>query len=150
MSDKPKRRWYQFSLKGLLTIVTLTAIGSAWWKHRSVCLKQVRVHAERNAAAAKKMSPFGTKPAATIRFPAGYMSDFSERVEGGGTGDYSYSMQSSPTSSGYNRWFITVESGELPDAKKRIQTELDHEAKLADQYSHAIWHPWERLWIREG
>ena len=38
MSEKPKRRWYQFSLRALLVLMTLSALMLCWWNHRSFCL----------------------------------------------------------------------------------------------------------------
>ena len=50
VNDKPKRRWYQFSLGALLLSVTVTAIvigsGRAWLKHRDFCLKRADEYAE--------------------------------------------------------------------------------------------------------
>jgi hypothetical protein len=66
-----------------------------------------------------------------------------------GSDSCSYHLESARTSSGHDRWFLTLESGELPEAEQRIQKELMHEAELADQYFHALWRPWERLWIEE-
>jgi hypothetical protein len=34
VSDKPKRRWYQFSLRFLLVLTLLVGIGCAWWHHQ--------------------------------------------------------------------------------------------------------------------
>lgn len=62
---------------------------------------------------------------------------------------YAYNVNSAPTTSGYDRWTLTLESGKLPDAQQRIQTAMNHEADLANQYFHALWRPWERLWIKE-
>ena len=144
MSAKPKRRWYQFSLRMLLAALTLAAVGAAWWKHRNVCLEQCRFHAQRNAACAKRM--FGGDK--DNEFENDGWMGLTATISNG-SDRYSYNLQSSPTSSGHDRWFLTVQSGELPDAEQRIQTELTHEAELADRYFHAIWRPWERLWIDE-
>ena len=38
MSEKAQRHWYQFSLKTMLVVVTLVALGAAWWNHRNFCL----------------------------------------------------------------------------------------------------------------
>ena|SRR5258706_10511417 len=149
MSDKPKRRWYQFSLRMLLAAVTLAAVGSAWWKHRNVCLEQCRFHAQRNAACANRM--FGGNKDSELKND-GWIDlgpQFLTASFINGSDNYSYNLQHSPTSSGYDTWFLTVESGKLPAAEQRIQTELTHEAELADQYFHAIWRPWERFWIDE-
>ena len=147
MSKKPRRRWYQFSLRMLLAALTLAAIGSAWWKHRSDCLERCHLHAERNADCAKRM--FG--PYSELRDDV-WMDlgpAFLTATISNGSDSYSYHLQTAPTSSGYDRWFLTVESGKLPEAEQRIQKELIHEGELADRYFHALWRPWERLWIEE-
>ena len=150
MPPKPKRRWFQFSLRMLLAGVTLAAMGAGWWKHRSDCLQQVQVHAQRNAGCAKKMygdfeddglSDVWVDPFGPLSFTATITS---------GTESYTYHVESLPSRSGYDRWSLTLEHGKLPAAEERIQTELNHEAELADQYFHALWRPWERLWIKEG
>src|SRR6478609_2019595 len=35
MDTKPKRRWYQFSLRTMFVVVTLACIGFGWWVQRS-------------------------------------------------------------------------------------------------------------------
>jgi hypothetical protein len=40
MDAKPKRRWYQFSLRALLVLITLCALSLCWWNHRSFCLRR--------------------------------------------------------------------------------------------------------------
>lgn len=134
----------------LLAAVTLAAVGSAWWKHRSVCLEKVQFHAERNDACAKTM--FGKSESDGI-IKDGWFdlgpSFLTAAIINGEEGSCSYHMQKSRTRSGYDLWVLTVEYGKLPDAENRIQAELDRESDLADQYLHAIWRPWEIFWIDE-
>ena len=40
MDPKPKRRWYQFSLRAVLVLITLCALTLCWWNHRSFCLRR--------------------------------------------------------------------------------------------------------------
>lgn len=145
MTAPPKRRWFQFSLRMLLGVLTLAAMGAGWWKHRSDCLEQVHVHAQRNAACAQKMCR---------DFPANNWIDLERAsfkvTRSSDEENYAYHVESVPSSSGYDLWSLTLESGKLPDAEQRIQTELNREAELAEQYFHALWRPWERLWIKEG
>src|SRR5258706_13041901 len=49
VSDKPKRRWYQFSVSSLLLVVTLSAITTGFGfclKHRPFCFKMRAEYAE--------------------------------------------------------------------------------------------------------
>lgn len=149
MLPKPQRRWFQFSLRMLLAALTLAAIGSGWWKHRSDCLEQVQVHAQRNAACARKMFENLKDQGQT----GGWIDVGPPYLTAAildGQESCAYHVECVPTSSGYDRWSLTLESGKLPEAEQRIQTELNHEAELAEQYFHALWRPWERLWIKEG
>jgi hypothetical protein len=41
-STKPKRRWYQFSLKSLLVLMAIAAIAIAWYTHRQRILNGER------------------------------------------------------------------------------------------------------------
>jgi hypothetical protein len=147
VTTTPKRRWYQFSLRMLLVAVTLAAIGSGWWNHRSVCLEQCRIHAERNAACAKKLfgGPFSTDTKDDGWEIWGMVASCS-----GSNEDWRYTLKSAKTSNGYDRWVISVESGKLPAAEDQIKAEMDCEGEKADEYFHAIWRPWERLWIDES
>lgn len=146
MTAKPKFRWYQFSLKSLLFAMTLVAIGSAWWSHRSFCLEQFRIHADRNGACARKVhdgiiteSDF-TKNDGVIGL--GYSG------AGDGSNGWGYLLEVSPTSSGYRRWKVTL-SETPPVSEQQNKAEMDREAELADQYFHALWRPWERLGIND-
>ena len=48
MSDKPKRRWYQLSLRMLLAIPMLVGLGiSVWMSNRQFCFEQAEVHQRR-------------------------------------------------------------------------------------------------------
>jgi hypothetical protein len=38
MEDKPKRRWYQFSLRTLLIVVTLVCVVAAGWPYNAAML----------------------------------------------------------------------------------------------------------------
>lgn len=150
MTSPAKRRWFQFSLRMLLAAVTLAAMGAGWWKHRSDCLELVQVHAQRNAACAKKMhGNFDDNGPGVILVDAFGPISLTTTISNGNE-SCSYNVNSTPSSSGYDRWSLTLESGKLPDEEQRIQTELNREAELADQYFHALWRPWERLWINEG
>ena len=42
MNDKPKRRWYQFSLRGLMCLMLVIGIGLGWWNYRHN--NQIRRH----------------------------------------------------------------------------------------------------------
>ena len=47
MSDKSKHRWYQYSLRTLLAVMSLAAFAAAlvpWWRHRSRCLDRANHH----------------------------------------------------------------------------------------------------------
>lgn len=45
MNAKPKRRWYQFSLRALLIFMTFTgAAMPVWWNHRCYCENQADRH----------------------------------------------------------------------------------------------------------
>jgi len=33
MTDKPKRRWYQYSLRSMLVLTTLVAIACSWYAY---------------------------------------------------------------------------------------------------------------------
>jgi hypothetical protein len=142
VTDSRNRRWYQFSLRMLLAIVTVSALGMAWWRHRSDCLARARFHAERNVALAREI--LGVDVAEQL-YGVTYINAFINY--GGG---YTYSVMPRQTISGYEMVVLTVDSGTLPDKEKRLQAELAREAELSDQYYHAIWRPWERLWIDEA
>ena len=50
MTDKPKRRWYQFSLRMLLAIPLLVGVTIGLWGwHRDYCLHQAEIHSQRFA-----------------------------------------------------------------------------------------------------
>jgi hypothetical protein len=57
ITTSPKRHWYQFSLKALLVIVTLTCVGMGWLAYER---NEVRRH-EAAIAAIKKLRG-GLKP----------------------------------------------------------------------------------------
>jgi len=40
VSDTPKRRWYQFSLRFMLALMAFAAVAASWWNHRYYCLLQ--------------------------------------------------------------------------------------------------------------
>ena len=42
MNDKPRRRWYQFSLKTLLALVIILAAASGWYGNRLRLIEQER------------------------------------------------------------------------------------------------------------
>ena len=45
MSNKPKRRWYQFSLRTLLIFMTFIGVATrVWWNHRCYCENQAARH----------------------------------------------------------------------------------------------------------
>ena len=51
MSERPKRRWYQFSLRTLVIAIPLIGFGApAWWQHRSDCLARMEYHQEQARA----------------------------------------------------------------------------------------------------
>ena len=140
MSATSKPRWYQFSLRMLLAIMTLSSLGMAWWNHRRDCLQRARFHAEQNVSRAREIWGF----------------DFANSLYGmtyihrGGDPNYSYSLMPRQTISGYGMVVLIVKSGKLPDKEKRLQAELTGEAEMSDQYFHAIWRPWERFLIDEA
>ena len=106
MSDKPKRRWYQFSLKTLLVVVTVVAgvlgAGLALQSHQHFCWSRA-VH---------------------------YID---ESVDDGTL----------------DRVFWKANDPRLT-AEQRAAVRLDEfNIRLANQWDHAQWYPWERLWIDE-
>ncbi|MFN0021390.1 MAG: hypothetical protein ACKVP0_24330 [Pirellulaceae bacterium] len=139
----PKRRWFQFNLRTLFVVLTLFCVGSAWWNHRSFCLEQIRFHADRNESCARRVF-HGIVAKDDLTSVEGVVSF------GGSTDGWGYLLQVSPTSSGYRRWTVTLEADKTPPiSEQQIKTEMDREAELADQYFHALWRPWERLWIED-
>ena len=44
MSDTPKLRWYQFSLRTLMVAAAVVALAATWWNHRNYCLTRAREH----------------------------------------------------------------------------------------------------------
>ena len=88
VNDKPKRRWFQFSLRTAFFAFPAIAFGaSAWWQHRSDCLARMEYHEEQ--ARALRFSAFvgetdrkygGT--AASLKAIEGYRTEaiFHERV----------------------------------------------------------------------
>jgi hypothetical protein len=139
MTDSRNRRWYQFSLRMLLAIVTVSALGLAWWRHRSDCLERSRFHAEQNLARAREISGVEVADRPT------YLGKFGCRDS-----DTTYFLAHEHTTSGFYVVVLDVSHGKLPEREERLQTELTREAELVDQYYHAIWRPWERLWIDEA
>ena len=48
VSEKPKHRWYQFSLRMLLVIPLLVGVSIGFWGyHREYCLHQAEIHSQR-------------------------------------------------------------------------------------------------------
>jgi hypothetical protein len=104
VSDKPKRRWFQFSLGALLTLMTLFCLGmAAWLNHRAFCLSQ----SER------------FRPRSDGILIGGYM------VPGG-------------TKADHDAWKRRM------DERSKLK---ERQRQTAAAYRHAIWYPWERLWI---
>ncbi len=96
MNAKPKRRWYQFSLGALLTLVTLCCLVlPAWQSHRAFCLSQ-----------SERFRPL------------------SDRIE------------------------LIILGGYEPEEAFQHRMELEErQRQTAAAYRHALWYPWERLWI---
>ena len=139
MTDSRNRRWYQFSLRMLLAIVTVSALGLAWWRHRSDCLERSRFHAEQNLALAKEILKLGQLHGILYAF----RRYDSEAI-------CSLTVMPRESSSGCPMVVFTIHSGNLSDKDKERHAEMTREAELSDQYYHAIWRPWERLWIDES
>src|SRR5436190_4369386 len=107
LTDSINRRWYQFSLLMLLAVMTLSALGMAWWKHRSDCLQRARFHAERNVARAREI--LGVDVAEQL-YGVTYINAFMHYG-----GHYTYSVMPRQTLSGHEMVVLTVDSGKLPD-----------------------------------
>ena len=96
VSEKPKHRWYQFSLGALLTLMTLFCLGLAeWLNHRAFCLSQ-----------SQRFRPW------------------SDRFDG--------------------ILWSSYEPQEVWERKLELE---ERQRQTAAAYRHAIWYPWERLWI---
>jgi hypothetical protein len=52
MSEKPKRRWFQFSLRAMLVCVTLGAVGLGWYMYR---WRQQQAEQRKAAAAVREL-----------------------------------------------------------------------------------------------
>jgi hypothetical protein len=138
VSDKPKRRWFQFSLRTMFIVITISAAGGAWWNHRDFCLKKCRFHSGQHLTFAD------------IFIPQNEDSDCWD-------GEWEFLEDGRPVvsrvncsyaPSGFKRLTLTVKQGVLPEFEQEIKSRMDREATLADQYFHAIWRPWERLWVK--
>ena len=49
MSEKPKRRWYSFSIRDMMLVTAIAAVGVAWWLDHRYLAPDAQVTREQKA-----------------------------------------------------------------------------------------------------
>ena len=118
VSDKPKRRWYQFSLRTLLLAMTFAGIvfGTVlpWRVHRQFCLSRAELHRS-------KLLDYQGED---VQFVSGLL--------------------------GTDEEVLALLSAQMKAKYERLKKQDESHKALASAYEHAVWFPWERLWIDDS
>jgi hypothetical protein len=120
MNEKPKHRWYQFSLKTLVLAPAFVGIVLGtflpWRVHRQFCLNRAEFHRSKILD---------------------YQGERVEFVSGGLNG-------------GTDEEILAILSSQMKAKRERLKQQDDSHKALASAYEHAIWLPWERIWIDDS